>query len=423
MELIYEFSHGTLQVSRYFVISLVECYIGHWHLNTYIKALGILTTLFLLHKTHVKNKKIVALVRTFMVYMGLTTIMYLFNGRPISLVRDDLMNMFPAMLFVWVGMADNRSENTFYKKFLIYGGIIFAIGLSCYLGNMGWYMARMAEARNQLAYIDSDSYNADNIWGSLRFCSFFSDSYQVSHFSAFGVGAALFFVNSTSRFKYDYIYLSIFALACLLCQHRVAIAVCIAAFVFFFFYKRLFFNIHFWAVIAIMATFIVSAVSCLGVTLDDNMELLIEKVLGRLKEMTFSQAMEGSRTEQAARLLRDFHSLFVGEGLGSASPVAAYFGFSCIADGAYVKLLFETGIIGLSFFIYIAIITIVRGLKKFSYLFIDLFVICFTLVAMTGSNTLTMGYLLTIPFWYALGHIWNDDYLNNAIQSNIKLVR
>ena len=408
-------------IPGYFLISLVECYIGHWHLNVFIKVLGILLSVLLLCKTRVCNSKIVVITKIFMVYLLLTILMYAFNGRPVSLVSDDFMNMLPAMLFVWVGASDSRSDAPFYKKFLVYGGIIFAVGLICYLGNVDWYMSRMAEARNRLAYINADVYDADSIWASLRFCSFFSDSYQVSHFATWGLGMALFFVSSVKRFKWDYVVLVVFTLACFLSQHRVAIAAGSAALLFFFCYKRVYTSLRFVFIFVFFVIIFVGAYMYLNTNYSEQMSILSDNLIGRLDEMSYSKAMEGSRNDKTARLMQDFDSIVFGEGLGCASPTAARYGLSCVTDGAFIKLLFETGYVGLMFFLCIVFISIMRGLRHFKYLFVDLFVISFTLAAMIGSNTLTMGYLLTIPFWYALGHIWNNEYLDKAIKDNVKI--
>ena len=45
----------------------------------------------------------------------------------------------------------------------------------------------------------------------------------------------------------------------------------------------------------------------------------------------------------------------------------------------------------------------------------ELVIIMFVLVAMIGSNTLNMGYMTVMPFWYAVGRVWNKYHYKDAL--------
>ena len=67
------------------------------------------------------------------------------------------------------------------------------------------------------------------------------------------------------------------------------------------------------------------------------------------------------------------------------------------------------------------ITSIIRGVKYLKYYIVELSVVSFVGLAMTGSNSLSLAYLYILPFWYMMGRIWNVDYFEYAKKNKINI--
>ena len=140
----------------------------------------------------------------------------------------------------------------------------------------------------------------------------------------------------------------------------------------------------------------------------------------RTEDMTFSSAYN-ERQGLSNKLMAQWSYPIFGHGIGSGGPTSRFLGYGGVTDAAYTKLLFENGIMGIILFVILILSSIFRGLKNFKYYIVELSIICFVAIAMTGSNTLSLAYLYILPFWYMLGKIWNKPYLKYLRENNIKI--
>ena len=150
----------------------------------------------------------------------------------------------------------------------------------------------------------------------------------------------------------------------------------------------------------------------------DRIDTIQQLLSGRLEAMSFSEAVS-ERNYQMDLLRHYWYNPILGMGAGSGEAGARAAGLPGVTDCSYIALLFDVGIIGGFLFLAIMLKSIFRGLHFLKYYLVELGIMFFVLVAMIGSNTIHMGFMFVLPFWYAVGRIWNKDYLKYAIKNKI----
>jgi hypothetical protein len=110
-----------------------------------------------------------------------------------------------------------------------------------------------------------------------------------------------------------------------------------------------------------------------------------------------------------------------GHGVGSGGSVAIMNGLPGVTDMNYAKILFETGFCGSFGFVLVMLFTLARAFEYFKYYSCEISIICFVLCACFFSNSLCLYHLYIIPFWYAIGRIWNESFLLNAQKLNMRI--
>lgn len=107
--------------------------------------------------------------------------------------------------------------------------------------------------------------------------------------------------------------------------------------------------------------------------------------------------------------------------MGAGGSSAGMFGLPHVNDANYYKLLYESGLVGSTWFFIIIIMTLIRAFINIKYLIIELVIICYVLSAMVGSNSLTLAYMYILPFWFAMGRVWNYEYLKQLKNECVKI--
>lgn len=401
-----------------FIISIFECYFGLWRLATVMKFVAIAVSIILLYKGYLKRNY--QIFKIFFLLSTLSIISYTYNDRPWGCMNSDMFNTIPAMLFFLIGMNDNRGNRRFYDLMMYVCTIVLTIGLACYITTPSWYVARLAEAHNNSAYAAVE-YSEEQLLEQLRFSSFFEDSYAVSLFSIYILSISLFnYFRVDSKNKYSLFCTFIALVAAIMCMHRVSIA---CAFIILLGYAGYgFFNGSGKNILRIIIALVIILVvtSILSDTVRDRIVSLADMLTERTGDMSFSSAYN-ERQGYSHKLMDQWSYPLFGHGIGSGGPTSRFLGYGGVTDAGYTKLLFENGIVGILFFFLLLGTSILRGLKYFRYLTVELSVICFVALAMTGSNTLSIGYNYILPFWYMLGRLWNRDYLQYSVDNRLKI--
>ena len=401
-----------------FIISIIECFFGIWRLATIVKFIAIVATLIMFFKGYIRESK--PSFTVFFLLSLMSSFAYFYNGRPLVCLSSDIMNTLPAMLFFLVGYNDKRKSRSYYDLMMYIGSAVLFLGIICYVLTPGWYTNSLVEARNNSQF-SSFEYNDELLLESLRFSSFFEDSYPVSLLSVYILSISLFnYFRRDEKIKYSLICVFISFVSAILCMHRVSIASAILillGFLGFEFFKGKGKQIF---LIILSVLFVIFVSSLVSETIYERLIALQDMLTNRTEDMSFSSAYN-ERQGLSNKLMSQWRFPIFGHGLGSGGPTSRFLGYGGVTDAAYTKLLFENGIVGMALFAVLMITSILRGFSYFRYYIVELSIACFIALAMTGSNTLSLAYLYILPFWYMLGRIWNKDYLKYAQENNIKI--
>lgn len=357
--------------------------------------------------------KIRLLTILFIAYTLLSGLMNLFTNVTLGYLTNEIKIFIIPILFVFVGLTYEKKD--LYRVFLLSTLFCLVVGFLLYIIRPGWYLEFLVRLWNDTWWTSFQSTESTNsIMETFRFGSFFGSSYAISYYSSF---ALCLILNDMMKEKKDriisnrIIQLTI-VLSCLLggvlSFHRVAIAFHTLILGFFFFYsikkknpaRKLF-------IYLLGGLFAVVACSIPFLAKTDMLGRLTE----RIGDMSFSKAMEGDRTNQNEAAIASWEDVMWGDGTGSKGALAMEDRIPAITDGNYTKILVENGVVGLSIFILMSIVTLLRGLKYFSKFRAEVFIVLYTLLSMMGANSLCISYHFVLIFWFAFGRIWNKKVL------------
>ena len=111
-----------------------------------------------------------------------------------------------------------------------------------------------------------------------------------------------------------------------------------------------------------------------------------------------------------ADIFSDFYSKKIslfGDGIGRYSHTAYNLGKQAITDQQYMQLIYETGYFGCIGYAIIILTVLFKGLRHYSSFYLELTIIAFFLVAMTGANCLSSFNQHIAIFWMCCGRICN----------------
>ncbi len=392
----------------YIICSVPLFYLGLQY-DFLFKGIAILITLIYLVKFNIPKNDATKLFNIFILIVAFSFIQYLYNNRPFICYINDASNYLAAMLFFYIGITDDRPGRSLYHKMVFAIAVVFFVGLYFYITTPSWYVARNLDVINSMTSVQ---YDENSMMETLRYSAFFGDSYSVSHLSVFCSAIALFEI-AYYQGKYR-----IFAIAFLIVglissiasMHRASILGSVIAIIIYVYFNHrthrykansTVFALSVVAVItfiAFMPSFTERIGDILGMVterVDDNMNLN-----NALNERKFTKEVMSS-----------MQFFIFGHGLGSGGGSVRAYGFPGITDMQYIKMFFENGLVGAVLFIGIMVRALRRGIKHIGYYLTEIIIIIFILVAMLGSNSLSIYYFIVYPFWYAVGRISNDNYL------------
>lgn len=392
----------------YIVLSMPLLYLGLSY-EFLFKGFSILVTLLFFIKYGIPHNSASKYFTAFLVVVTFSFIQYIYNGRPFICYIRDASNYIAAMVFFYIGVVDDRPGRPFYKKLAFSIAVVFAIGLFFFVTTPSWYISRNLDIINSQTDVQ---YSENSMMDQFRYCAFFGDSYSVSHLSVFCVAIALFSVAyDNGRAKFGAIVCLLIGLASSIASmHRASILGSVIAIMTYAYFNH---KIHRYKDNALIALFSIIAVLAFLMIMPSFTERLGD-ILGMVTErvegnMDVNKAV-GER-KFTKEVLSSMQFFMFGHGLGAGGGSVRAYGFPGITDMQYIKMFFENGIIGAILFIGIIVRALRRGLKYIRYYMTEVAIILFILVAMLGSNSLSIYYFIVYPFWYAVGRISNDSYL------------
>lgn len=99
-----------------------------------------------------------------------------------------------------------------------------------------------------------------------------------------------------------------------------------------------------------------------------------------------------------------------GDGVGTYSHAAIQLNRVSIADQQYLRILYETGIIGLGGYLLVFLFVLLHGIRNARYFIFEIGVVLFYLFSMLGANSLSQESYHTAVFWICCGRILNSRY-------------
>lgn len=412
-----------LILPSFLIFSLPEMYLDNPTIGLSIKVLSYIFILAALKKIIYNNTcNFKTLFNIYFIFYIGTIINYLYNDVSIKCFLNEVFNSIPAMLMVYIGMCRKNDNNRFYEWFLKVCTISMIIGILLYVTMPGWYIGRIVEQYNN-TWFAKTKYNEEELSSVLRFSSYLGDTYIVDIFAMFGLSIALFYYYSNQYFNNKILLISILImlLSALLTQQRVAMVCSVFTFFFYICYglknsnknKSITLLNYFVIIVFIGGIYLIAKFG-------DRMDTFVNLFSDRMENLSVSKAW-GERNYQIKLLTDHWKYIIFGHGVGSGGSIARSMGYPGVSDCSWIELTYETGIVGMLMFVSLMILTLYRCLKYFRYLLLESVTITFVLVAMIGSNTLSMGFFSIIPFWYTVGSVWNKLYLRNKIANKLKV--
>ena len=316
---------------------------------------------------------------------------YLFNDRPIVIFASCITyNLFP-MLMYGIGRASTSGErdNPVFKSLLFSNIVIVMVGFLIY------FIPSLA------VRVGMDSMVTAGISATGKGYRFGSYLGSLELGSICAISVPLLLMYNFKRKIVKPVMLIAFAVALLLTMQRGAWIV---------------------GIVSIIACMIISAIldkegfktiilySLLGIALvyvliyfvDHYMSAgLLQHLEIRLRGLNF-EAMSRGRSDQASNAFSLFFQYPFGFGLGAAGNKASTYHLQVIPDGNLLRILVETGIIGMVSFIIMNVKAIYSGIKhKYYYMTV---IVGLFLAHSIGSNVLDFYYGSFI-YWYILGYL------------------
>ena len=343
----------------------------------------------------------------------------LFADLPSHYFTEEIKRFIAPCFFIFVGMC--QTDDRIYKVFIYSIFISVIIGFLLLLFQPAWYLNFLVVCFNNLWYSNASENIGSIMYTAFRFQSFFADSYAISYFVTFSFCIVVCDIYRKNRIvgnsKSLILLFLTFSIAIILSGFRVAMAYMLIVIIWMILYgiftknaKRRFFLYTLIAVITIL--------SIILIFFSDNSYFLFikESIFDRISDLSYENAMEGSRNTQQEKVLESWKDIWLGDGTGSKGAQARMDGLPAITDGGYIKMLVENGIVGFGLFIAIMLLTIKRGLKYLKYDMMELLIVGYTLVSMLGANSIAMSWSFVLMFWFSVGRIWNDRILAQRIR-------
>ena len=343
------------------------------------------------------NKTINNLMVLFIGYTFLSGVVYLFNDLPVSCFISTMRNYMLPMLVFFVGMNATFDKEKFVKYFGLTMALALIITLFGYVTFAPWYTD----------YISSHMSAKDIETGQMNFLRFagpYTDAYYIQYLC---VALLIYFLHKViienQSSIINYILIVLFFVSLILCQQRSAMLFTFLAIPYFLFFKK---NrakyIFIFLVLLIIPVFLFLMAD------PDRIENIVGLLTDRTEKMTFSTAF-GERRDKVFRVFPVWKNFIFGDGVGVYGHEAFYTGHVSVNDNMWIKLLVENGVIGVSLFIYIVYLSLLKAIKSIRCYYCEVYIIVFYLVAMVGSDSLSMAVEQSFFFWFALGSIWRKN--------------
>lgn len=314
------------------------------------------------------------------------------------------------MFAYFIGKSEFCNNDKIFEKGVCVVAIVSIIGLWLYITQPAWYL------NFRLSGFDIIT---DSVYLEMTRLSAFWEypywmSYGVAILYCFVLGRTLI-ENKLSK-MIGYPLLFFFAIISLLTQQRASIGIIVLATIVYSIYYRKINNKSYAGIIKV--SLIISFALLL-------LYLIISHFLDETRlDFIFSKFTEINERDNfikdRANIFDNMHNVpisILGDGLGLYSHTAFGMGLKhYITDQGYMKMIYETGLIGFVLRIIIIAICLFKGLKDKRIYYFEITVIVMIMISLFGANSLSSMEMHNVIFWICCGRINNNQLLENKRQ-------
>lgn len=314
------------------------------------------------------------------------------------------------MFAYFIGKSEFCNNDKIFEKGVCVVAIVSIIGLWLYITQPAWYL------NFRLSGIDNIT---DHAYLEMTRLSAFWEfpywmSYGVAILYCFVLGRTLI-ENKLSK-KIGYPLLFFFAIISLLTQQRASIGIIVLATIVYNIYNRKINNKSYTGIIKVILI-ISFALLLLYLIISHFLdETRIDFIISKFTELN----ERDNFIEDRANLFDNMYDVpisILGDGLGLYSHTAVEMGLKhYITDQGYMKMIYETGIIGSVLRIIIIAICLFKGLKDKRIYYFEITVIIMIVISLFGANSLSSMQMHNVIFWICCGRINNNLLLENKRQ-------
>lgn len=286
-----------------------------------------------------------------------------------------------------------KSLDGIFKNSMIPLSICCLIGIYFFFRPPGWYIARMYDS---VMY-----YGGELPLELMRLRSIFSSPYDMSYMCGLTSIYLLFkiFKNREANIR-SYAFLGLFLITMMFCMMRAPLgSVAISLVIGLFYFSRYNGSVKTF-IVAGLAVLVISYVGMLVLQSvnTDVYDFIMSK---------FESATSGRDELVDERVnLWNYNYYILGDGAGRHAMLANDFNpFTSIQDSEYVKILVEQGYFGLSLYILLLSLGLIKCLRYFKYLSFEMCIVIFYAITMIGANPLSTADKHCFLFWLTVGRI------------------
>lgn len=328
----------------------------------------------------------------------------LFNNYPFSLYRTGVRDEILPMFFFPLGRSLYMANNKLFEKAILPVFLVGLIGLYLFIIQPTWYVEyRMS---------DQGAFSDERLLEMTRLAAFWKFPYWVSYGSAIVYYYLLckFVKNKSIKPLRWFPYMAFILIILILTQQRGPIGFAILVTILVFFvslrHKSDYKGSYLLSLMLIGFLFLAGIIG-MSFMSTELIEFMTKKMT-----VLFDNSNGSSFIGERADIFYQFANKEVtiwGDGIGRFSHQAISLKLPAISDQQYMKMLYETGFLGLISRLSIICIILFNGIKHLSKYYFEVGIIIMFLITMMGANSLSILDAHCYIFWLCCGRIYNKN--------------
>ena len=362
----------------------------YFALRLLLMLIVVFYVIYIKKQSVVRNNSI-RLFSGYFIYLFFTLFLSFVNGSPLELIPEALISGLFPMLFFFVGVVDKSKsvfESDFYKYYFWGSIILFFCSIYLFVTMPSWYLEW------KISMQPEEWQENLNILGTMS--GFSGSGYLVGYTAFFSFCYILFKFKRKVAKKSDILYMFVVVFCIIFSQVRVVLLT--SAIILIWYLKTTLTKRNFIKILvtSLAFIFVINYVITNSETLDALFDIFFSKL---------ERTAEDSRYETGFTLLSQQTNYFFGHGYGTGGHKANSLELPSVTDFEYIKLFYETGLVGFILFLIINVKAIWFFFHKRPRCDFEMCIILFYLLAMLIANPLSAEATMSPIYWYALGRV------------------